>query len=334
MTPSRAASSSPLWAKLLLALLAPMVFIGLAELTIRITGIDYDLTRNENFDGEVPAWLLADDNFAAGVEPDGEAAKIAWLRDFTEARYIWTKLKPDIDVDSVNSFNDIELARGVTYHFSSNSDGFRSREFGPKDPGVIRIVCIGDSSTFGWGVDDEYTYPRLLETQLSRPGGPGVEVFNLGIPGFTTRHGLGVLRHYAVELEADFFVLSFGTNDPRWVLRSVDDVLSEDEGWLATLRFTALRFRSFLLMRPIAFALFDPTDQYAERGALVPSVSDAQYIENLQTMISIARDEGARPILMAECSMDTKVDQMREVAVATQVPMVDAAGIFLNALKT
>lgn len=200
MTRSPATPLSPLWAKLLLALISPIVFLGFAELAVRISGIDYELARNENFATAIPAWWLADDNFAAGVDPDERMEDIAWLRYFTEARYIWTRMKPHVDADSVNPFNDIELAKGVTFHFSSNTDGFRSREFGPKDPGVIRIVCIGDSSTFGWGVDDDYTYPQLLASRLGWPGGPRVEVFNLGIPGFTIRHGLGVLRHYALEL--------------------------------------------------------------------------------------------------------------------------------------
>lgn len=330
MTRLRPSPSSPLWAKLLLALLSPIVFLVFSELAVRISGINYELTRNKNFEIAVPAWLLDDDNFAQGVVPDEETQNIAWLRHFTEARYIWTKLKPNVDVDYVNPFNDIEVAKGVTFHFSSNNNGFRSREFGPKVPGVIRIVCIGDSSTFGWGVDDEYTYPHLFEARLRRAGGPRVEVFNLGIPGFTTRHGLGVLRHYAVELEADFFVFSFGANDARYVLRPVDEVLSEDDGWLATLRFTALRLRTFLLLRRIAFDLYDPTDRYAEDPALVRSVSDAQYIENLHTMITTARDQGARPILLAVCADETKVNQMRDVAVAAQVPMVDALEIFLE----
>ena len=330
MTPSRTLSSPPLRAKLLLAFLSPIVFLGFTEAAIRVTGIDVVLTRNENFDIEVPAWLLSDDNFAAGVEPGVETANVAWLRDFTEARYIWTKLKPNVDVDYVNQFNSIEVDRGITFHFSSNSDGFRTREFGPKRPGVVRIVCIGDSSTFGWGVDDEYTYPQLLETRMDRPGEPPVEVFNLGIPGFTTRHGLGVLRHYALELEADFFVFSFGANDERLVLRSVDDVLSEDDGWRGAVRFTALRFRTFQLFRTIVFELFDPTEQYAEGQELVRSVTDAQYVENLETMVSIARDHGAPSVLLAVCAADNKVSQMRAVAAGAQLPMVDANAMFVE----
>ncbi len=330
MTGSRYTKSSLLWAKLSLAFLSPVVFIGFAELCVRLTGINAEMTVNENIEIAIPAWLLDDDNFASGVQPGVKAADVIWLRHFTEARYIWTKLKPNVSVDAFNPYNEIELARGVSFHFSSNSDGFRGREFGPKDSGTIRIVCVGDSSTFGWGVDDEYTYPRLLEARLERAGGPRVEVFNLGIPGFTTRHGLGVLRHYALELEADIFVFSFGANDPRMVLRPVDEVLSGDDGWLGAVRFTALRFRTYQLLRRIAYDLYDPSERYDEHAELVPSVTDVQYTENLNTMISIARAQGARPILLAVCAMEAKVDQMRDVAVTAQIPMVDALTIFLE----
>jgi lysophospholipase L1-like esterase len=242
-------------------------------------------------------------------------------------------MKPNVSVDAENPYNDIELAKGVTWHFSSNGDGFRGREFGPKPPGTIRIVCIGDSSTFGWGVDDEYTYPALLEARLTKPGGPPVEVFNLGIPGFTSRHGLGVLRHYALELDADFFVFSFGANDGRFVLRAVHDVLSEDEGWRAAAHFTALHFKTYQLLRKLAFSWNDPTAQYqGQRPELVRSVPDAQYATNLRAMIRTARGQGAQPVLLAVCSPEPMVNRMREVAAATRVPMVHALERLLGRL--
>jgi lysophospholipase L1-like esterase len=308
----------------LLVLLAPIVLLALVEAGLRVFGAETELVPNDNVEIAIPAWLIADDNFASGLQPGVKAANVAWLRSFTEARYIWTRIKPNVQVDALNPYNEIELAKGVTFHFSSNSDGFRGREFTPKRPGVIRVVCVGDSSTFGWGVDDEYTYPRLLEARLTKLMGLEVEVFNLGIPGFTSRHGLGVLRHYALPLDADFFVFSFGANDPRQVLRPVDEVLAEDEGWRGTLRYTALRFKTFQLLRKITFALNDPTTRYDERPTLVSSVTDEQYMRNLTTMVRLARQHNAQSVLMSVCSAQDQVDAMRRVAQANRVPMVDA----------
>jgi lysophospholipase L1-like esterase len=299
-----------------------------------VTGVQTELVPNENVEIAIPAWLIADENFASGLRPGVKAANVAWLRSFTEARYIWTKMKPNVEVDAENPYNEIELAKGITWHFSSNSDGFRGREFTPKRPGVIRVVCIGDSSTFGWGVDDEYTYPALLEARLNAAGGgQQYEVFNLAVPGFTSRHGLGVLRHYALELEADFFVFSFGANDPRLVLRPVDEVLSEDEGWKGALRFAALRLKTVQLVRRIAFDLNDPAAKYQDqRPELVRSVSHADYIDNLRTMARMARNQNARPVYLSVCSMDTVVDQMRQAATAMRAPMVNALELLLERL--
>src|SRR5947209_20240288 len=48
-----------------------------------------------------------------------------------------------------------------------NSDGFRDREFSPAKPaGTQRIVCVGDSYTYGWGVDVRDSYPKQLERAL------------------------------------------------------------------------------------------------------------------------------------------------------------------------
>ena len=40
-----------------------------------------------------------------------------------------------------------------SYEAQINSLGFRDREFGPKKRRTVRIVCIGDSMTYGWGVE-------------------------------------------------------------------------------------------------------------------------------------------------------------------------------------
>jgi len=85
-----------------------------------------------------------------------------------------------------------------------NGQRFRARrEYALRPPGGLRRVAVlGDSMTFGWGVEDDETYPAQLETILSgrvgnplravdvrdpgRAGGPspgGVEVINAGYPG-------------------------------------------------------------------------------------------------------------------------------------------------------
>ena len=65
----------------------------------------------------------------------------------------------------------------------ANAMGFRDREFSPEaPPGVTRILAIGDSFTYGWGVEDDEAWPKVLERRLVAAG-ERVEIANMGEPG-------------------------------------------------------------------------------------------------------------------------------------------------------
>ncbi len=70
------------------------------------------------------------------------------------------------------------------YRFTAqiNSSGFRDREFLSGDHGRCRLVVLGDSFTYGWGVDLSQCWVKVLERNL-RERGLAVEVANLGKPG-------------------------------------------------------------------------------------------------------------------------------------------------------
>lgn len=63
-----------------------------------------------------------------------------------------------------------------------NSLGFRDREFSLQKTADFRVIAIGDSYTYGWGVGIEEAWPKVLEGDLNRDG-LDVEVADLGSPG-------------------------------------------------------------------------------------------------------------------------------------------------------
>jgi lysophospholipase L1-like esterase len=67
--------------------------------------------------------------------------------------------------------------------FRYNSLRFRGAEFGPKRPGVRRVMVLGDSFTEGQGVKEEDTYVRALERRLNAAGPGRWEVLNCGRRG-------------------------------------------------------------------------------------------------------------------------------------------------------
>jgi lysophospholipase L1-like esterase len=90
----------------------------------------------------------------------------------------------------------------------SNGLGFRDREVTRKSPERYRIVAIGDSFTWGQGIEREERFSNLLEGWL----GPRYEVFNFGVPGNNMREHLTVLDR-ALEVSPDFVLLQLYIND-------------------------------------------------------------------------------------------------------------------------
>lgn len=94
------------------------------------------------------------------------------------------------------------------YKAEINSLGLRNREISiAKKPGAYRILCVGDSWTYGWGVDIAQSWPMQLETYLHEHGHPEAEVINCGKPGqFTTSYKSG-LQAMLPLLKPDLVIL-------------------------------------------------------------------------------------------------------------------------------
>lgn len=92
-----------------------------------------------------------------------------------------------------------------------NSDGYRgpllSRE---RTPGVMRIVTLGDSSTFGHSVAYADCFSARLAVLLAERTGKPVEVLDAGVIGYTVRQGLERWRVFAREYEPDIVIGAFG----------------------------------------------------------------------------------------------------------------------------
>lgn len=76
-----------------------------------------------------------------------------------------------------------------------NSLGLRDREVDIKKGNRYRILCFGDSWTFGWGVDIENSWPRKLEQFFHKKGFNNIEVINCGQGGqWTTTYKKYMLK--------------------------------------------------------------------------------------------------------------------------------------------
>jgi len=83
-----------------------------------------------------------------------------------------------------------------------------------KAPNEARILFIGDSITFGWGVRHNETFAKLTEQEL-RKRFPGVMTtcINAGVPAYSLFQGWRFLATEGFDYQPDLVVAGFGPND-------------------------------------------------------------------------------------------------------------------------
>ena len=108
----------------------------------------------------------------------------------------------------------IHLEPGKYFKTTTNSDGFRSREFYPRvDKNVLRVMLLGDSFVWGYNVDDQDTLGINLEKELSKKLNKNVEVYSLGVPSYSIITYQGIARTYFDLLKPDIVIVAIDQND-------------------------------------------------------------------------------------------------------------------------
>jgi len=97
-----------------------------------------------------------------------------------------------------------------------NSKGLRSPEYSyKKEAGSSRVLVLGDSFAWGFGVSDEELFSRVLEKKL-REKNPRVEVINGGVSGWGTDQELLFLEEEGYKYSPDKVVLMFFLWNDLW----------------------------------------------------------------------------------------------------------------------
>lgn len=85
-----------------------------------------------------------------------------------------------------------------------------------KPAGTVRIVLLGGSTTFGWGVPDDQSIDAHLRALLpARLPGRRVEVINAALDGYDSWQLLERVRGDVLALDPDLLVVNEGVNDVR-----------------------------------------------------------------------------------------------------------------------
>ncbi len=92
-----------------------------------------------------------------------------------------------------------------------NSDGLRDKEYPVEKSDKYRMIFLGDSLTFGWGVQENETFATLIEEDLNtkRP----TEVINFGTGNYNTEQQVNLFIEKGLKYDPDKVVLFYFIND-------------------------------------------------------------------------------------------------------------------------
>jgi lysophospholipase L1-like esterase len=94
-----------------------------------------------------------------------------------------------------------------------NKDGIRDRDYSQtKANGTYRIAAVGDSCTFGLGLELENTWPKQLEQELQMTN-PHLEVINFGVMGYNTPQEAERIQDKVLKYSPDLIIIGYSLND-------------------------------------------------------------------------------------------------------------------------
>ena len=243
--------------------------------------------------------------------------------------------------------------------WSLNAMGFRGPEIDSLPPeGVVRVVCLGASETFGLYETPGKEWPRQLEGLL-RARGYGVEVVNVALAGMTLESRVEHFRRRIARLKPDIVVLmleyaSYGgvrdnvQRDTNSALdRAATTLTSKSGAWELQLRVVrkmkdALFPRLPAVIRApvhdlqVRFKLYRIRRALGQRFQSARQVSDAQvraYSADVERFVAAARAQGVRVMLVAPAlriDEETVLDLAANWALIDDNWLVEAKGRFYD----
>jgi lysophospholipase L1-like esterase len=201
--------------------------------------------------------------------------------------------------------------------------------------GRKKVVFLGDSNTFGFGVETPQTFVEVVERILGN-----VDAINLGVIGYTSYQGRVALDAALREIKPDLVVASFNFNDRRYVLRQesqdgpaeFDRVYRSARGGLARLA-TGLEISSLyrgLRRLMIATGMLPRPITEADVTKLAPRVDEDSYRSNLTYIARRSKELGVPVMFILLRDNPLQTDHLRRGIASLRERDYETAVAYLN----
>jgi len=227
-----------------------------------------------------------------------------------------------------------------------NRQGFRGEDFDRDHSGPL-VAVLGNSCSFGWGVSEKESFAGRLETMLrNRNDTRNARVYNFSVPGYSSYQGKINYREKVRPFRPDILLVTFAWNDQWPAAEKVPDKAQKmPPQWILDIHNLIGRTRLYRAVKSVIFSLSGPREQ-AEYRDQAPRVELGDFRHNIDDIIEMGRNDGARVILLTSPAPDLKTyynisarsylherhrhynEIIREAAAAHSAPLVDLAGLF------
>lgn len=177
-----------------------------------------------------------------------------------------------------------------------------------KRPETFRIVSLGASPTFGWGVEYVQTYPYRLERTFEQNGCNGVKAINAGMIGYSSHQGTLLLSETILDLKPDLITVSYVINDIDkyrfYLTNGKPDRLTQPQSPLTiALSNILLRFRMVTVMQQTWQTATNKRSSFQGRSIEVYKpqsvrVTPDNYRQNIIKIIDLAERRGIHVVLL------------------------------------
>ena len=201
-----------------------------------------------------------------------------------------------------------------------NAAGFRGPECSPsKPPRTVRILGIGDSVMFGWGVAEDKTYLALLAARLNvRYPEVNWEVVNTAVPGYNTAMEAAVLESKGLAYDPDIVIVGYVPNDlglPNFLLPEVDAWSLSKSHLFELLRndFRALRQLTSDGLTPTPADLRGRNDEHRVPEAYRHMVGPDGYRNAMQRIRKLSQQHGFELLALSHLDNSPHREEVRRI---------------------
>jgi len=248
------------------------------------------------------------------------------------ARLILRAIDTDIDLPFMRADPELFWAPRPGYRGEFRGQPVTINRLGLRGPepwerrGTRRVLCLGDSITFGYGVGDDHTYPAALARRLADRR---IEVVNGGVTGYTSHQVAGLLARLGPQLRPDVVTVCIGWNDAT-MRHATDREYARRLRWAARAARLADHLFLYRALSNVYARSLAPDPPAVRDTARVPP---DEYRENLAAIVRDARALGARVAFVAlphrsgpEAAPPelSYARLLAEAAAALGVPLLDA----------